>query len=272
LVQQLGDDVAPIAAFEAAVTLSAAAAGWTAESRTALLDWFDRAAVRDGRRSFYPYLAAARARFVANFSSDEKAVFARRLAPPATPTSDASALPARQFVKEWTVAEVVELVNAAEANGALTVDLSAGRKLYAALDCAACHAIAGEGASVGPDLKNLRGRYSVADLARSIVEPSFEIPDLYRQTTFIANGRSETGRVTNMNATTFYVATDMRDPGSAVELNRDEIESQTESTVSAMPTNLLDTLTADDVTALFRFLRADGADGRGDAGLRATKH
>jgi putative heme-binding domain-containing protein len=254
LVEKLQDEGDPVGAIDAAVTLSAATAGWTPESRTAVLDWFDQAAKRDGQRSFYPYLAAARRRFISGFSASETSDFSQRLAAP-TVTGESS-VAARKFVREWTVAEVAELVSAAEATTAESIDTTAGRRLYGVLQCAACHAIAGEGTSVGPDLKNLRGRFSIADLARAIVEPSDEIPDLHRQTTFVVNGRSVTGRVTNMNATTLYVTTDMRDPGSAVELSRSDIESQTPSTVSAMPSHSLDTLTAAEVVALFEFLRA----------------
>jgi putative heme-binding domain-containing protein len=259
LVQKLQDDGDPTDAIDAAVTLSAATAGWTPDYRTALLDWFDSAAERDGQRSFYPYLVAARRRFIAGFSANEKAAFANRLAAPTPTATDERDLATRPFVKEWTAAEIAELVSAEDAAATNSPDAIVGRRLYGALQCAACHAIAGEGSSVGPDLKNLRGRYSVADLARAIVEPSNEIPDLYRQTTFVANGRSVTGRVTNMNATTLYVTTDMRDPGSAVELARADLESQTPSPVSPMPTNLLNTLTGDEIVALFEFLRANSS-------------
>ncbi|MCC6494316.1 MAG: c-type cytochrome [Pirellulales bacterium] len=256
LVAELHAAAASEAAIDAAVTLSAARAGWSTESRSALLDWFDEAAKRYGGRSFYPYLVAARARFVAGFDALERVQFAERLAPPVRPEDDSDFETPRKFVKRWTANEVVRVVERSEqespAGESAALD---GRRVFLALGCADCHAVAGEGSSVGPDLTNVGRRYSVADLARAITQPSDEVPDLYRQTTFVSGGRAITGRPTNMTSTTISVTTDMRDPASAVKLQRDEIESQSLSPTSAMPSNLLDTLTADEVAALFAYLR-----------------
>ncbi|RIK79849.1 MAG: heme-binding protein [Planctomycetota bacterium] len=255
LVEQLSDAESPELTIDAAVTLSAATAGWTVQSRTAVLDWFDVAAKRFGRRSFYPYIAAARARFVAGFSAEERTHYASRLAPPPISENEAPAGPARRFVKNWTADEVVRIVesSAEELEGG-PGDQSAGQRLYVSLGCGDCHAIAGEGSSVGPDLTTVGGRYSVADLARAITEPSHEVPDLYRQTVYMVGGRAVIGRPTNATSTTISVTTDMRDPASAVKLRRDEIESETPSPLSPMPSKLLDTLTAREVAALFHFL------------------
>jgi len=161
----------------------------------------------------------------------------------------------RRFVKAWTVDEVVRAVNSAGAKSDSAGDMVAGRRLYSELSCAECHSMGGFGAAVGPDLTNVGRRYTVADLARAIVEPSHEIPDLYRQTTFVAGGRDVTGRLTNMTADTVSVTTDLRDPASVVKLRRHDIESQKVSPVSPMPAKLLDTLDAAEIASLFAFLR-----------------
>ena len=268
LAHQLTDAASSEQQVGAAIMLSAATAGWTPATRTALLDWFDAAAERHGHRSFYPYLTAARKRFIAGFSTDERKTYAARLAPPSVKSGESVAVDSpRNFVKAWTVDQVVAAANSSvEANGAIL-----GRRLYAQLGCADCHAIHGIGASVGPNLTNVGRRYSTADLARAIVEPSDEIPDIYRQTTFVADGRSVTGRVTNMTADTISVTTDMRDPGSAVKLRRDAIETETPSPLSAMPSKLLETLEANEIAALFQFLKlGDAADPSGTAHSAAT--
>ncbi|HMP05139.1 MAG TPA: L-sorbosone dehydrogenase [Lacipirellulaceae bacterium] len=255
LITQLNDSSSE-QAIQAAVTLSAATVGWTPESRTALLDWFDQAATRYGQRSFYPYLVAARARFIASFSADDRKAFLARLAPPSPRASESLGQVPRQFVKEWTVEEVTAVVSEADANrGTAMADASTGGQLYAELGCAGCHAIAGVGTSVGPDLGDLSRRFSVEDIARAIVEPSAAIPDLYRQMTFVVNGRSIVGRVTNMTATTISVSTDVRDPARAVTLRRVDIESRDTSPISPMPAKLLDTLSANEIVSLFDFLR-----------------
>ncbi len=258
LAKQLVSEARSEAAIDAAVTLSAATAGWTPQARTAALDWFDQAALHDGHRSFYPYLIATRVRFIAGFSGDERKLFAARLAPPVVKSTGEPAAPPRKFVKAWTVNEVVAAATSASTKLDGDNDEAAGRRLYSQLGCAACHAIGGVGAAVGPDLTNVGRRYTVQDLARAIVEPNAEVPDIYRQTTFLAGGRSITGRFTNMTADTISVTTDVRDPASVVKLRRDEIESQKLSSVSPMPEKLLDTLNAGEVASLFGFLRRGG--------------
>jgi putative heme-binding domain-containing protein len=271
LAKQLASDAGSEEAIGAAVTLSAATAGWTPETRTAVLDWFDQAAVRYGHRSFYPYLIAARARFISGFSSDERASLAARLAAPAVNSAGEVGSRPRKFVKAWTVDEVVTAVSSAGVKTAGGGEEAAGRRIYNELGCAECHAISGVGAAVGPDLTNVGRRYTVADLARAIVEPSKEIPDIYRQTTFVAGGRSITGRLTNMTADTVSVTTDLRDPASVLKLRRNEIDSQKVSSVSPMPEKLLDTLDAAEVASLFKFLRQGGlSNGSPSAQARAT--
>jgi putative heme-binding domain-containing protein len=268
LATQLASEAQSDTAIDAAVILSAATAGWTTQARTAALDWFDQAAVRYGHRSFYSYLIAARARFITGFSGDERTLFAARLAPPAVKSSDEPAVGPRTFVKAWTVDEVVAATTSASSKPDGGNGEAAGRRLYSELDCAACHAIGGMGAAVGPDLTNVGLRYTVQNLARAIVEPNAEVPDIYRQTTFLAGGRSITGRFTNMTADTISVTTDMRDPASVVKLRRNEIESQKLSPVSPMPEKLLDTLNAAEVASLFRFLRR-GAASDGSSSVQA---
>jgi putative heme-binding domain-containing protein len=256
LAKQLAESATSEQAIDAAVTLSAATAGFSKEFRTALLDWFDLAAVQHGRRSFYPYLVAARARFIAGFDPDEKKAFATRLKAPSQATDGPVSQPAREFVEDWTAEEVEAVVESSiEKRGEDSSDQLSGRQIFLALGCANCHAVGGEGSSVGPGLTNVGRRYSVSDLARAITRPSDEIPDLYRQTTFMVGGSAITGRVTNMTSTTISVTTDIRDPASAVKLRRNEIDSQKPSPLSAMPSNLLDTLNASEVASLFAYLR-----------------
>lgn len=265
LLKQLADEPTSMQSIDAAVMLSAVFVGWTPQARTQLLDWFDAAAATHGKRSFYPYLQAARSRFIAGFSVGEKQAFSGRLAPP--PVTPDAALPgeSRQFTKHWTAEEVVNAVEAAESNVQdHRAEALRGRQLFVELGCADCHAMRGEGAAVGPDLTNVGRRYSLHDLARSITQPNDEIPDLYRQTTYIVDGKAITGRPTNMTATTISITTDMRDPASAVKLERSNIESESVSTISAMPANLLDTLSPGDLADLFIYLRAGADAGNGE--------
>jgi putative heme-binding domain-containing protein len=64
-------------------------------------------------------------------------------------------------------------------------DPRAGRVVYQSKGCPACHAIAGEGGDLGPDLSTAGVRSSLAYLRESIVKPSVDIPPTYRTVTVI---------------------------------------------------------------------------------------
>ena len=85
-------------------------------------------------------------------------------------------LAARKPVKEWTVAELMPVV---ERGLGERRDLERGRRLYGAVACAVCHRFGEEGGGVGPDLTAVAGRFGVRDLLEAIVEPSKVISDQY---------------------------------------------------------------------------------------------
>jgi putative heme-binding domain-containing protein len=101
----------------------------------------------------------------------------------------------------------------------------------------------------------------VRDIVRSIVEPNREVSDQYRQMVFETNGRVITGRITNMNADSVHVSTDMLDPKKEIAIRRDEIDEQYASETSLMPEGLLNTLTESEILDLLAYLRSGGKAG-----------
>ncbi len=74
-----------------------------------------------------------------------------------------------------TSAEIVETVGT-RLKGR---DFKRGQNLYHATSCSKCHRMAGEGGAIGPDLSTAAKKFSIADLADAIVEPSKVISDQY---------------------------------------------------------------------------------------------
>jgi cytochrome c oxidase cbb3-type subunit III len=56
-----------------------------------------------------------------------------------------------------------------------------GKALYEQQGCAQCHAIAGEGGRLGPDLTQIGQSRSVAYLRRALLEPAAELPERFAQ-------------------------------------------------------------------------------------------
>jgi putative heme-binding domain-containing protein len=165
-------------------------------------------------------------------------------------------LAARKPVKDWTVAELMPIV---EKGMGGKRDLERGRRLYAEVACAACHRFGVEGGGVGPDLTAVNGRFNVRDLLESIVEPSKVISDQYAAIAIAKkNGQIVTGRVSNLSGGTLHIIEDMFDPGSTTNVARSDIEEMKPSDVSLMPVGLLNSLTEREIQDLIAFLLRRG--------------
>jgi putative heme-binding domain-containing protein len=157
----------------------------------------------------------------------------------------------RPLVKEYTLPEVEQL--AADTN--LKPGAAIGQRLFQEARCAECHRLGDTGAAVGPDLTTIGRRFSLHDLAQTLVDPNFTISDQYQQTEFVVDGVKYVGRITDLVRDEIKISTDISDPKSQVEFKRADVEEQRPSKVSPMPAGLLNTLTAEEVGQLMAFLR-----------------
>ena len=66
----------------------------------------------------------------------------------------------------------------------------AGKRAFAAARCVVCHRFDGDGGSTGPDLTQAAGRFTLRDLAESMVDPSKVVSDQYRATVIQTDGRA----------------------------------------------------------------------------------
>jgi putative heme-binding domain-containing protein len=245
-----------------ALLLRGLKAGWTPPLREAYFRWFiTTAAAYRGGNTFASSLRTIKSRAMATLSDSERATLKPILEARPARVSPRDLLASRKPVKEWTLAELVPIV---ESGLAAPRDSERGRRLYSAVACAACHRKGSEGGGVGPDLSAVAGRFGVPDLLEAIVEPSKVISDQYAAVTFaMKNGRFITGRVGNMFGDSLSVIEDMFEPGRATNVRRADIEEMKPSAVSLMPAGLLNSLTKDEIQDLFAFLLARG-DARGE--------
>ncbi len=108
-------------------------------------------------------------------------------------------LAARKVVKEWTLGELVPIV---ERGIGGQHDPERGRQLYGAVACASCHRFGADGGGVGPDLTAVASRFNVRDLLQSIVEPSKVISDQYAAVSIATkDGRAVTDAWATSSAT-----------------------------------------------------------------------
>jgi putative heme-binding domain-containing protein len=240
--------------LEYARSLRVLKSGWTPVERKEYFTWFLKAANFKGGASLRGFLRIMKTDAVATLSEKEKADLRPILeAQPAAPTALVGK--PRPFVKKWTVAELVPLVE----KGMTKRDFDRGRRLFGEANCFACHRFDNEGGAQGPDLTGAGGRFSVRDLLESIVEPSKEISDQYAAIVITTtDGKVVTGRIANYNGDNMMVMTNMLDPNGQVRVSQKKVETIERSPVSMMPEGLLDTLREDEILDLVAYLLSRG--------------
>ena len=163
----------------------------------------------------------------------------------------------RPFVKKYTLDELGPMVEKGLKAGGR--DFDAGRKMFAATNCFACHRYDNEGGAAGPDLTAIAGRFSQKDLLESILDPSKEISDQYGAVEIdTLDGKKVVGRIVNLNGENIMVNTDMLNPNGQVTVNRKNIDLMKPSKISMMPVGLLDTLKEDELLDMMAYLLSRG--------------
>jgi len=130
-----------------------------------------------------------------------------------------------------------------------TADLSAGRAVFNTA-CAACHTLYGHGGETGPDLTG-SGRDNLDYLLDNIVDPSAVVnADFHMSIVEMKDDRTLNGLIAAQTERTITLKT----MTETLTLERAEIQSLRESTLSLMPEGLLEGLTETQVRDLLAYL------------------
>jgi putative heme-binding domain-containing protein len=166
----------------------------------------------------------------------------------------------RPLVRRWSLAEAIESVEASTHPG----DAQRGEEIFRQALCAACHRLQGRGGVIGPDLSSAAGRFSRRDLLASIVEPSQSIAEKYRGVRVVTtDGRVVSGRLAtegDYRRSILRIVEDPLRPADVTEIPKGDVELVEESTLSTMPTGLLDTFSAEEIADLLAALTATRGD------------
>ena len=161
----------------------------------------------------------------------------------------------RAFVKEWTSAELLPLLDQVGKGR----DFARGKAAYTASQCFLCHRYGDEGGAAGPDLTNVATRFNRKDLLESITEPSKVVSEQYQMTMFsMKDGGAIAGRISQENDETVVVMTNPFDPTITMTVSKPDIKSKDFSKVSLMPHGLLNTLKEDEILDLLAYLESMG--------------
>ncbi len=133
-------------------------------------------------------------------------------------------------------------------------DPSRGAQVFAKARCASCH----DGSrAIGPSLTGVAGRFSRDDLFTSILRPSRDVPDRYRSTLLAtADGRTIEGLIVYESVDAILLQTG---PDDTARVEPRTVEARRPSTISLMPSGLLDPLSDREIADLDAYLRSLGA-------------
>lgn len=227
---------------------------WTLAERREYFGWFHRAADIRGGVSFEEFLSQIKADALERLAPERLAALSDVLQP-RVPENPYAALQQRQFVKEWTVDE---LLPAAQANVG-NRQWERGREVFHVAACAKCHRFAGAGGLKGPDLTGVGSRFDLRTLLESILEPSKVISDQFEMVAIrTRDGEIHTGRIGDHTAREILLKPDVFNQANLLRIRTADVEKITPSTLSMMPSNLMDVFTREEILDLLAYLRAAG--------------
>lgn len=160
-----------------------------------------------------------------------------------------------KFVKEWKLADVdPKKVQAAPRNFAV------GQIYFNRLGCAQCHSMNDKGGNFGPDLSKLTAKKKTAShVLESILDPSKEIDEKYRmQTILTIDGKVVSGLVVADNKDEIRLVTDPLNPNKPTIIKKEDIEDQSATATTIMPSGMMNWLTEEEIYDLTAFVLSGG--------------
>jgi len=138
-----------------------------------------------------------------------------------------------------------------------TGDKAAGRAIFDKV-CINCHKLGEAGKEIGPDLTTIAATRKRPEVIESLLWPSRVIADQYQPVMIqTKDGDIFSGLVTKENARAVTLVTSEH-PETPIEILKSKIQERQKSTVSAMPENLLDAYTPDQIAGLIALLLSGG--------------
>jgi putative heme-binding domain-containing protein len=236
-----------------AFCLQYADAGWTPALREQFFAWFQSASAFQGGNSLKGFIGNIRKAALERVPAGERGLLDALSS--ARPATGITYTPPQGPGREQTVDSVLKAVEG-KLEGR---DLARGRNLFGATACIACHAFAGEGGGVGPDLTGVAGRYTLRDLIENIVEPSRIISDQYGSEKITTReGGVLIGRAGAPVDGRVQVAMNPFAPTDTITIQAADIQTREPHPVSLMPPGLINGLNDDELRDLLAYLLSGG--------------
>ncbi len=242
-----------------AVALTQVKSGWTAELQEKYYRWFYEAFNFRGGVSFKGFINNARKNALQQVAKERFDYFNQLSGDSIANLSGTDLVRGAPQPKgpgrDWETETAVTMLDSGLANR----NFEQGKGMFAALYCIACHAINGEGGAAGPDLSQLKTRFSNKDIIEAIMDPGKTISDQYVNTIFyLKEGGTVTGRIVSQDGDKYTISQNPFSTQTLLEIKKNDVVRTSASAVSAMPPRLINRLNSEELKDLVAYLKSGG--------------
>jgi len=227
--------------------------GWTLDQRKTYFTALNRANDFTGGASLQKDIARIRTEAIQTLSPAEKTSLADLLNAKKAPAAFAQVKP-RKFVRNWQIEDLLPQIDRVSEGRSF----DNGREIFETVGCTQCHRYGNTGGSVGPDLTGVGGRFSAADIAAKLCNPSRAVADQYANTEIVTKDHDViVGRLQNETDDAITLLTNFFSNDTTTVQKKDIARRQL-SKLSPMPQGLIDNLEALEIDDLIAYLRSGG--------------
>jgi putative heme-binding domain-containing protein len=227
--------------------------GWTLDQRKTYFAALSGATDFTGGSSLQKFISHFRDEAIKTLSPAENKSLIDVLNAKKAPTAIVQIKP-RKFVRNWQIEDLLPQIDQVSQGRSF----AKGREIFETIGCTQCHRFGSSGGNIGPDLTGVGGRYSAADIAAKLCNPSRAIADQYANTEIVTRNHDViVGRLQNETDDAVTLLTNFFSNDSTTVQKKDIVRRRL-SKLSPMPQGLIDNLEAVEIDDLIAYLRSGG--------------
>jgi putative heme-binding domain-containing protein len=231
--------------------------GWTVDQRRIVFDALRKAEGLNGASTYFKVLQDTRSELAAALTPAEATQLAAVIHPPQPAKLLPTALPGHSY-RDWKLADLEPQLAKVKSGRSFETAKSA----MVTAQCVFCHKVSNDptlpAGIAGPDLTQVRSRFSARDLLMHILEPSVVVEEKFRILTLTkADGTEVSGTLESEDDERVTLRPNLLSP-EVIEVGKSSIKTRRTSEISPMPPGLLSPLKQEAILDLLAWFEANG--------------